>query len=705
MKMKELFRYPALVALASIVWGAAVPLAAQQAEQAERARVQPPAPLPLKPVSFPAFTERKLANGAQVIIVEDQKAPVVSLSLRLRSGNAADPAGKVGTAGFTAALLDKGTKTRSALEIAEAIDFVGGSLSAGAGDDWTNINATVLTEFLDTALVLMSDVVLNPTFPESELELYRQQMLSALQVELSQPEAIASRVFLKEIYGEHPYGASVTPESVQALERDDLVAFHQAHFRPGNALIVVAGDVRADDVVARLNKAFSGWESGAAPRAREAKTPTRNAREITLVHKPGSVQPVIRIGHLLPPATHKDWIALDVANQVLGGGTTGWFFRILRSEKGYTYGAYAMASQRPGPGYFLATAEVRNEVADSAMSEFFRLLEQVRTEPVPGDDMRKALDYMVGSFPLSIETPQQIAGQVARARLLGLPTDHLAKYRDRVAAVDAKQLQRVAREQIRPDQAAVVVVGDAGAILDKIKPFGPVRIVDVNGAPVAEDALRVRASEIALDASRFQPMTVGYRMAMQGTTIAEMQGVITREVVAGRQAVRVVGTATGMISLESDLAFDGQDFTPIYSRASQQVGPQTMSLETELSNGRITGKIMGPDGQPREINAEAVAGTLLPEMDEYALWVMDLEKNREFQLPVLNAESGTVQPVTYRVTGESKITVPAGEFEVYLVEATGGTAPVKLYLRKSGLHLLVKSEFVGQPITLELTSL
>jgi hypothetical protein len=229
--------------------------------------------------------------------------------------------------------------------------------------------------------------------------------------------------------------------------------------------------------------------------------------------------------------------------------------------------------------------------------------------------------------------------------------------------------------------------------------------VDVNGAPVAEDALRVRASEIALDASRFQPMTVGYRMAMQGTTIAEMQGVITREVVAGRQAVRVVGTATGMISLESDLAFDGQDFTPIYSRASQQVGPQTMSLETELSNGRITGKIMGPDGQPREINAEAVAGTLLPEMDEYALWVMDLEKNREFQLPVLNAESGTVQPVTYRVTGESKITVPAGEFEVYLVEATGGTAPVKLYLRKSGLHLLVKSEFVGQPITLELTSL
>jgi hypothetical protein len=228
--------------------------------------------------------------------------------------------------------------------------------------------------------------------------------------------------------------------------------------------------------------------------------------------------------------------------------------------------------------------------------------------------------------------------------------------------------------------------------------------VDVNGEPVAEEALRVRASELTLDATRIQPATIGYRMAVQGNTIAELQAVITREEIAGREAVRIVGTATGMISIDADLAFDGKDFTPLYSRASQQIGPQAMSVETELKDGRVTGKLVGPDGQPREIDAEAVAGTLLPEMDEYALWVMDLERNREFQLPVLNMESGTIQPVTYRVVGESRVTVPAGEFEVYEVEATGGAMPLKLYLRKAGLHLLVKSEFVGQPITLELTS-
>jgi zinc protease len=702
MKMKPIVRYLGLAALAALAWGAATPLAAQQTE--ERARVRPPAPLPLKPVSFPGFTEKKLANGAQVIIVEDRTAPVVSLSLRVRSGSAADPVGKVGVADFTAALLDKGTKARSAREIAESIDFVGGSLGAGASADWTNVNATVLTEFLDTALVLLSDVVVNPTFPESELELYRQQMLTGLQAELGQPASIAQRVFMKEIYGDHPYGAAPTPESVRALTPADQAAIHQAHFRPGNALIVVAGDVKADDIVARLDRAFSGWKGGAAPRAREAKTPARNAREITLVHRPGSVQAVIRIGHLLPTATHKDWATLDVVNQVLGGVPAGQLFRILRGEKGYTYGAYSMASQRPGPGSFLATAEVRHEVADSAMGEFFRLLGRLREQPVPADELRKALDYMVGSFPLTIETPQQVAGQVARVRLLGLPSDHLAKYRDRVAAVDARGFQRVARELVRPEQAAVVVVGDAAAILDQIKPYGPVRIVDVNGEPVAEEALRVRASELTLDATRIQPATIGYRMAVQGNTIAEMQAVITREEIAGREAVRIVGTATGMISIDADLAFDGKDFTPLYSRASQQIGPQAMSVETELKDGRVTGKLVGPDGQPREIDAEAVAGTLLPEMDEYALWVMDLERNREFQLPVLNMESGTIQPVTYRVVGESRVTVPAGEFEVYEVEATGGAMPLKLYLRKAGLHLLVKSEFVGQPITLELTS-
>jgi zinc protease len=690
-----------LAALALLALGSPSPLAAQQTA---RPRVQPPAPLPSKPAAFPPFVERTLANGAKVIVVEDHKQPVVTLNLRIRSGSASDPAGKAGTADLAASLLNKGTNTRSATDIAEAIDFVGGTLSASASADWVSIGSTVLTEFMDTALVLMSDVVLHPTFPETEFEIAQKRTLTSLQMALSQPGSLAARRFLSELYGSHPYGASPTPETVKAISRADLAAFHQAHFRPGNALFVVAGDVRADDVVARLNRHFGSWTGAATARGTHPAPPAHTAREIHFVHKPGTVQAVIRIGNLLPAATHKDWTTLDVVNQVLGGGTTGWFFRILRGEKGYTYGAYASAVQRPGPGYFQAWAEVRNEVADSAMGEFFRLLEQIRARPVDASDLKKAKDYMVGSFPLTIETPQQIAGQVASTRLLGLPADHLAKYRDRVSAVSAAELQRVARELIRPDQAVVVVVGDATRILDKIKPFGPVRLYDADGKALRPEDLEVRGSEQTFDASAIRPQTLGYRVSVQGNPVAEVKTTITREPVEGKEAVRVVAASTGMVSSEQEIVFDGKSFRPLHSRSRQQAGGQSVSIELKLEGEKVVGSMTGPDGQKRPVNVDAVAGVLLPGMDEYALWLTDFARQKELRLPVFNPMSGSVISLTARVKGESKITVPAGEFEVYEVETSGGPMPLKLYLRKGAPHLVVKQEFVGQPITSELMS-
>src|SRR5690606_25689356 len=420
---------------------------------------EPPAPAPMRPVEFPAFHERTLSNGATVIIVENHEQPVVSLNLRLPSGAKHDPAGKAGVAAFTAALLDKGTSTRSADEIAETIDFVGGSLSAGAGDDAISVGSSVLTAFLDTALVLMSDVVRNPTFPEREIETERQRTLAGLQANLAQPQYLAERQFFREVYGDHPYGAMPAQESGRAITREDLVAFHRTYFQPSGAVFVVAGDVQPDDIMRRLERHFGDWKGAAPARAALPEPAERSAREDVFVHKPGAVQAVIRIGHLLPPATHPDWIALDVVQRILGGGTTGWFFQTLRQEKGYTYGAYANLTQRLEPGYFQAWAEVRNEVADSALAEFFRLIGNLRDADVPAADLRTAKDFMTGSFPLQIETPQQVANRIASARLLGLPNDHVATYRDKVAAVTAADVRRAAQAHIRPDRAVVVVVG------------------------------------------------------------------------------------------------------------------------------------------------------------------------------------------------------------------------------------------------------
>jgi len=688
--------------LAALLIGVAAPSLAAQDAPDRGAQAQPPPPLPQRPLPFPAFIERTLSNGARVIVVEDRRQPVVNLSLRIRAGAAADPAGRAGVAEFTAALLNKGTNTRSARDIAESIDFVGGTLTAGSGADFTSVDAMVLTEFLDTVLVLMSDVVLNPTFPEAELEIERQRTLSALQVELSQPGPLASRRFLREIYGDHPYGASVTAESVRAITRDDLVAFHQQHFRPGNALFVIAGDVRADDVVARLDRHFGGWMGEEVAEARHPSPPERTGREIVFVHKPGLVQATIRIGHLMPPAVDEDWTAIAVANQILGGGTTGWLFRILRGEKGYTYGAYAGVALRPGPGYFQAAADVRNEVVDSALTEFFRLLDALRDRPVPAEDLRTAKDYMIGSFPLSIETPQQIAGQIARNRLLGLPDERLTRYRELIGEVDAADVQRVAREHIRPDRAVVVIVGDATQILDRLEPFGSIRIFDTDGNPLRKEDLEVRGAEVAFNASAIEPRTLAYQLAFQGNVISEIATVITRERDGGREVVRSVSTGTGQIGTEEEIVVDGQTLEPIRSTSRQQMGPQTISAELRLEGGRILGTLSMPGSETKEVDAEAVPGTLLPGMDQLALQLIDFQSQKELRLPVFNAMTGGVLSITYKVVGETRITVPAGEFDVYEIEATGGPVPLTLYLRRDAPHLLVKQVAAGQPISLEL---
>lgn len=672
------------------------PVAAQRKEE-------PPAPAPLRPVEFPAFHERTLKNGAQVIIVENHEQPVVSVNLRLRSGAKHDPAGKAGVASFTAWLLDKGTTTRSADEIAESIDFVGGSLSAGAGDDGISVSAGVLTEFLDTALVLMSDVVRNPTFPESELETERRRMLSALQANLGQPQYLAERQFFREIYGDHPYGAMPSPESVRAITRDDLVAYHATHFRPGNALFVVAGDVRPDDIVQRLERHFGDWQ-GAAPAKASLPTPAeRDAREVVFVHKPGAVQAVIRIGHLLPPATHQDWVALDVARQILGGGTTGWFFQTLRQEKGYTYGAYANFAQRLEPGYFQAWAEVRNEVADSALAEFLRLIEKLRAGDIPASDLATAKDFMTGSFPLQIETPQQVAGQIASARLLGLPNDHVAMYRDKVAAITAADVHSAAQAHIRPDRAVIVVVGDATQILDKVSGYGPVRLVDVDGNALDRSALEVRGSDIAFDGSKIEAGTRVYDLVFQGNAVASVTMTTTREEIDGVQAVRSVSEMSSMMgTMRQEIAFEAGNLRPLFSKTEQQVGPNTTSVDLRVEGGKVVGTASQAGAEPRDVSIDAVPGMLLPGMDDYAIMVLDLAPGASFTLPVVNAQSGTLANLEIKVVGESKVTVAAGEFEVYELETTGAAGSMKLYVTKAAPHIVVKQEPAGQPITIEL---
>jgi zinc protease len=458
---------------------------AQAQDTTRAARQLAPPPLPMQPVAFPPYTEGRLANGAQTIIVEHHEQPVATISIYMPlAGARAEPVGKIGIASMTANQLNKGTTTRSAREIAEFIDRMGAQLSAGGGQDWASISVTALTADLDAALEIMADVLLNPTFPEDELEIERQRALQSLRVELSQPAAVASRVFTSRVYGDHPYGRVRTAEQLQAMTRDDLADFHRTRYKPGGALVVVAGDVNAADITRRIEQKLAGWTGSAEAAAATAAPELPARREIVLVHRPGAVQASMRIGHTIVPATHPDWPALVVALHILGGGSSGWLFQELREQRGYTYGAYASGSQRPDPGLLQLSGDVRNEVADSALTLFIDLAQRLRNEPVPADQLDAAKAFLTGSFPLTIETPGQIASQLASARLLGRPADHVETWRTRLAAVTAADVQRVAQTHLNPERSLIVIAGDAEAIRAKLEPFAPLTVVDEHGNPI-----------------------------------------------------------------------------------------------------------------------------------------------------------------------------------------------------------------------------
>ncbi|MFW6010779.1 MAG: M16 family metallopeptidase, partial [Gemmatimonadota bacterium] len=284
--------------------------------------VEPPPALDARSIEFPAFEEFTLDNGLRVVVLSYGSQPVLSARLYVPGGSALDPAGRAGLADLAASVLTRGTETRTAPEISGTIEGVGGSLSASASQDRLAVSTTVLVEHADTAFELLGDVVLRATFPEDEVELARRRRLSSLQAELGQPQAIAQRHFSRLVYGgEHPYGTSPTPATVQAITRDDLVAFRDRVLRPDGALLLVAGRVERGEVEELVRRHLADWTGGAVRRAELPPVRESGETRIHLVHRPGSSQSVMAVGHPAVEPDHPDRFSLAVMNRVLGGGS------------------------------------------------------------------------------------------------------------------------------------------------------------------------------------------------------------------------------------------------------------------------------------------------------------------------------------------------------------------------------------------------
>ena len=434
---------------------------------------RPPRPLEARPVKFPPYELRKLPNGLQVVIVSHHEQPVVSVRMIVRAGAAQDPKGKMGVAMLTATLLDQGAGKRSAEQIADAIDFVGGILSTGAGTDLTYVSTVVLKDSLPLALELMSDVVRRPTFAQEELDRQRQQALSGMKVSAEDPEAVANQVIDRLIYGFHPYGlpGTGTVESLSSITREDLLNFHRQFYVPNNALIAVVGDVSADEAMAGLTKVFGEWPQGTVP-AFEPIDPPQPAKRVIVIDKPDAVQTEIRIGQIGIARRHADFLPMDQAVKILGGEGANRLQQVLRSQRGLTYGASADLDTYKSAGAVVAETDTRTdataEVLRLAIDEFYKL----QRERVYEGELEGAQAYLAGHFPLTIETPDAIATQVLNQLFYELPLEELQTYPDRVRSISPDDVQRVARAYLKPDRLAVVLVGNAEAFVKDLKGLG-----------------------------------------------------------------------------------------------------------------------------------------------------------------------------------------------------------------------------------------
>jgi zinc protease len=661
----------------------------------------PPPAGPLTPAPFPPFQEAVLPNGLRLLVVTSRKQPVVSVSLNFSAGSSFDPNGKEGLASMTAGLLTKGAGKRAAEEVAEAIEGAGGTLNAGAGADFLSIGATVLTTSLPLAFELIGDAVVGPAFSEKELELLRTQSLSALQVQLTQPEAIADRIFRRAVYGGHPYARSELPASLKAITRADLVAFHRLRLRPGGALLVVAGDVTLAETRRLALRAFQGWTGAAAAVAPFRAPPVRSNAELILVHRPGSVQSNLVVGNLTYLATDPRTYAATVANQVLGGGASSRLFMTLREQKSWTYGAYSGYARRRGIGSFSATTEVRTEVTDSALRELLSQLERIGAEAVPLTELDASKGAITGRYPLSIESADEVASAVANARLYGLPADYVQTYRVRIGAVTAAEAQAVAKATIRPRAAAIVVVGDGAKIYDRIKEFAPVTIVDPEGKPLTTADLSPKAARLDLDLSALASRRDSFSVLFNGTEAGWMRGVFDKTA-DGFRYIEDTRLGGGFVVQTTTLEIDPAGAMKSIRQVGKVQG-QDAAIDVVYSGGRAKGTSSSPDpqsGQIKKLTIDTVLtdGTLDDNAVQALIPAIKWQPDGKWTFNVLSAGQGEIKPWTIAVSGVEPVTIGGKPVEAYKAELSGPAAPLTLWVSTAKPHSLLKIAIVGQPL-------
>jgi zinc protease len=436
---------------------------------------------------FPEIKKRKLSNGLYLILIEQHDIPKVYMRLGLNFGTKNDPINKAGLNQLLANTLKKGTASQSYQDIIDKVEFAGGDLDTAVNEDFFFIYGEFLKENIHIGMEVMSDILLHPSFPENEIEKERFKLLADLENEKSSPDFLAIRRLNKTLLSPHPYCLYKTTESLQSIHQTDLIDFHQSYFHPDQSVLIISGDIHESEISYLVDFYFSGWPEKTLTTEVFGLPNSINKRKIHLVNRPNSHQSNILMGNIIFHRGHPEFEKMLVMNKILGGGGSGKLFLHLREEKGYTYGAYSSLQTFRETGVFSANAEVRTEVTGEALQAFFEQFKLLQHQPVSEEDLYNAQRYLKGIFPLQNETAASIAALALNQRLYGLSENYWDEYLDKIGQVNQTDIIQMAQKYVRQDEMVVVIVGDAGQLLEQVKDFGTVEIYDLDDNLVEAD--------------------------------------------------------------------------------------------------------------------------------------------------------------------------------------------------------------------------
>ena len=488
MNRRKFFPFVLVTLLLGLV-GSAV---AQEDHSADTSKVErknrAPVSKDVLKVTLPRATESTLSNGVVVLIMEYHRLPLISIQYNVSgAGPLFDPSNTPGLANIAALMLREGTKTKTSVEIAEQSAQLGAEISASAafGSSATLINASGLSDNFDQWLALTNDVLLNANFPADELNRLKQRLKAQLRQQRANPNFLANERFSKAVYGSYPASVvSATNESIDAITSEMLAKWHQDRYKPQNTILGITGDVKAAEILPKLEKALAGWKKDDLKEVLPPNPTPVASKKVFLVDRPGSVQTTVALGNIAIDRRDPDYIPLTVLNRILGGGPAARLFLNLREEKGYTYGVYSSFTALKYPGPWRAGGDVRTEVTQGAMTEFFNEFQRIRDQKVPATELEEAKRAIVAGFALSLEKPTELLGYAITRQIYGFPADYWDTYPVKVMAVTAEDIERVARKYINPENVQIVAVGDVSKIKPVFEKYGPVEVYDTEGKRV-----------------------------------------------------------------------------------------------------------------------------------------------------------------------------------------------------------------------------